>query len=332
MIKPSRAAVSTAAVILGVIVAVGIAATIFYVSSNSAPSVSTSSTTPSTSSTMPTNLSTSTSSISTTSSYCVYPGQPIGADVRILSGDGEPLSGANVTVVHGFDSSCGTNSGDVQTTASETFTTNNTEWYALDTFNGGNETITVTYDEQTYNVGMILGFGDYSCATLYIPSGAVDSGSSPTPCAITSSSSTTVTTYTTSQSSNSTAGTTVSTTCTVSAESTGFFLHLVEDVTNASIAGIQVTVTPVAECGQGSTESAMAMTYTTNASGWVIIPQPPLSSPYYLVYTFQYSDQTYSIDASWEPQHGTFTTVSLPSGQVTTSYEAPVSCNGTCEY
>ena len=140
---------------------------------------------------------------------------------------------------------------------------------------------------------------------------------------------TTTTTLAPTQSASS-ASSTDTDTCTVSAESTGFFLHLVGDSTNASIAGVQVTVTPVVECGQDTTESSLSTSYTTNGSGWAVITQPSVGGNYYLLYDFAYAGHNYNIKASWEPQQGTFTTVRLPSGGVTTVYMFPKSCSGTC--
>jgi hypothetical protein len=141
---------------------------------------------------------------------------------------------------------------------------------------------------------------------------------------------TTTTTQSLTTQSASSASSTETDTCTVSAESTGFFLHLVSDSTNASIAGVQVTVTPVVECGQDTTESSLSSSYTTNGSGWTVISQPGVGGNYYLLYYFAYSGHNYNIMAYWEPQQGTFTTVSLPSGGVSTVYMIPKSCNGTC--
>jgi hypothetical protein len=62
-----------------------------------------------------------------------------------------------------------------QTTAQTTFTftTNNTEWYSLDTANRAGYSIVVTYSGHTYNLtsGFAVGPIFATCASLYIPSG-----------------------------------------------------------------------------------------------------------------------------------------------------------------
>jgi len=144
---------------------------------------------------------------------------------------------------------------------------------------------------------------------------------------------TTTSTFPPATQSGSTESSTETDTCTVSAESTGFFLHLVSDSTNAPIAGVQVNlVTPVVECAQDTTESSFSSSYTTNGSGWAVISQPGVGGNYYLLYYFSYSSRNYSVMADWRPQQGTSTTVSLPSGSVNTTYMFPKSCNGTCIY
>jgi hypothetical protein len=124
-----------------------------------------------------------------------------------------------------------------------------------------------------------------------------------------------------------------SVTCTISAEPTGFFLHLVPDSGVGVIPGLIVRVTPIVECsGSTNADTSAEMVYITNGSGWVVVSNPPVSGDYFLVYNFEFSGQIYSVTANWQPEQGTFTTVSLPSGSVATEYLTPKSCNFTCIY
>ena len=126
---------------------------------------------------------------------------------------------------------------------------------------------------------------------------------------------------------------TTSEVCTVSADSTGFFLHLVTDSAKAPVAGVQVTVIPMIECVGSPTPSiSMEAIYVTNGTGWAVVSSYPGGQEYYLLYEFQYSGHGYNVTAGWRPEQGTFTTVSLPSGNVTSVYMFPKSCNGTCTY
>ena len=125
----------------------------------------------------------------------------------------------------------------------------------------------------------------------------------------------------------------VSATCTISAEPTGFFIHLVPDSGVGRIPGLIVQVTPMTECGGSATPDASAeVVYVTNGSGWAIMSNPAVSGDFYLVYSFSFSGRQYSVTADWRPEQATFTTVGLPSGDVTTSYVMPKSCNFTCIY
>jgi len=127
--------------------------------------------------------------------------------------------------------------------------------------------------------------------------------------------------------------TTTSGTCTISAEPTGFFLHLVPDSGVGQIPGLIVRATPIVECGGSTTADISAEgAYVTNSSGWAVLSNPEVSGNFYLVYNFGFSGHEYNVTASWQPEEGTFTTVSLPSGSVTTVYLAPKSCNFTCTY
>ena len=122
-------------------------------------------------------------------------------------------------------------------------------------------------------------------------------------------------------------------TCTISAEPTGFFLHLIPQAGGGVIPGLPVRVTPMVECGGTTTADTSAeAVYVTNGSGWVVVPNPPVSGSFYLVYTFEFSGHGYNITAGWQPEHGTFTTVALPSGNATTVYRQPVRCDVTCTY
>ena len=121
--------------------------------------------------------------------------------------------------------------------------------------------------------------------------------------------------------------------CTVSADPTGFFLHLVTDSARAPIAGVQVTVIPMIECvGNPTPAISMEATYVTNGTGWVVVSSYPGGQEYYLLYEFQYSGRGYNVTAGWSPEQGTFTTVSLPSGNVTSVHLFPKTCNGNCTF
>jgi hypothetical protein len=122
-------------------------------------------------------------------------------------------------------------------------------------------------------------------------------------------------------------------TCTISAEPTGFFLHLVPDSGVGRIPGLIVQAIPMVECG-GSTMADMSAEakYVTNGSGWVVASIPSVSGNFYLVYSFEFSGHEYNVAAGWQPEKGTFTTVGLPSGSATTAYIMPKNCNFTCTY
>lgn len=125
----------------------------------------------------------------------------------------------------------------------------------------------------------------------------------------------------------------VTASCIVSDESTGFFLHLVTDSAQTPVEGVSVTATPAIECeGYTLPDTSLEATYTTNGSGWAVISIPAVNSEYALIYSFSYAGRVYNLTVSWMPQQGTFTTVSLPSGNVTTTYLYPKSCNGTCTF
>lgn len=161
-------------------------------------------------------------------------------------------------------------------------------------------------------------------------------GNSSRPTATTTSTLTAMTTSTLTELVPTTVTSFVSTTsevCTVSADSTGFFLHLVTDSAKAPAAGVQVTVIPMIECiGSPTPSISMEAIYVTNGTGWAVVSSYPGGQEYYLLYEFQYSGHGYNVTADWRPEQGTFTTVSLPSGNVTTVNLFPKSCNGTCIY
>jgi hypothetical protein len=122
-------------------------------------------------------------------------------------------------------------------------------------------------------------------------------------------------------------------TCTISAEPTGFFLHLVPDSGAGVIPGLIIRVVPMTECGGSAQADASAeAVYVTNNSGWAVVAYPPIGGNYYIVYSFEFSGRSYSVTANWRPEQGTFTTVSLPSGSVATEYLTPKSCNFICTY
>jgi hypothetical protein len=132
---------------------------------------------------------------------------------------------------------------------------------------------------------------------------------------------------------NTTSVSTSSEVCTVTADPAGFFLHLVTDSARVPIAGVQVTVIPMTECiGSPTPATSMEATYVTNGTGWAVVSSYLGGQDYNLLYDFQYSGHGYNVTADWRPEQGTFTTVSLPSGNITSVYLFPKSCNGTCTY
>jgi hypothetical protein len=123
----------------------------------------------------------------TNSSTCLttFPGQPLGASVRILNDStSSPIVGAVVTATRPLGGSCS------QTALFSTvqFTTNSSEWDSLPVLNGGTYQIVVTYLGQSYALTMPLGLSIYNCGTLFIPSGQTNvTTSTQTPCASTTS-------------------------------------------------------------------------------------------------------------------------------------------------
>ena len=95
---------------------------------------------------------------------CRYPGQPAGMSLRVLfDSTNSQVSGAQVTVTH--------NPGGCTPQSVQTFTTNSsTEWYPLDSSNGGNNSILVLYSGRSYNLAAQLRPVSMTCATIFIPS------------------------------------------------------------------------------------------------------------------------------------------------------------------
>ena len=114
---------------------------------------------------------------------CILPAQPMGASLRILSDNfSEPIDGANVTATHNFyNSGCGLTTATFEQTT-QRFETNQTEWYSLDTINGGNSSILVEYLGHSYDFTVPLGYSAYTCATLYLPSGETNTTTSASTC------------------------------------------------------------------------------------------------------------------------------------------------------
>ena len=121
-------------------------------------------------------------------------------------------------------------------------------------------------------------------------------------------------------------------TCTISAESTGFYLHVVSDKSNAPIQGAKLKVTPVSTClgsGHYTTLSDSQLNYVSNSSGWAAVNLGQLqvgSGPYYLIFEVQFSNTTLtftkSFNAYWQPESTTIVTLSLPSGNVSVAYQS----------
>ena len=126
-----------------------------------------------------------------------------------------------------------------------------------------------------------------------------------------------------------------STYCTISAEPTGFYLHVITDGTPKPIQGAVLNATAVSSCGTETSSRIL----TTNATGWVTAPVPQISGNYFMVFQVQYTNSTtgetfskFISQVGWAPEQGTFVTLSLPSGTVNFSYLFPISCNGVCHY
>ena len=102
---------------------------------------------------------------------CIIAGQPAGMFLRIVSDSGAPVAGAQVTATHKeADDYC---NGVLYTgiSATTSFTTNGTTWYALDATNAGTYSFGVTYSGHTYGLSAQMEPVSVTCATLYVPSG-----------------------------------------------------------------------------------------------------------------------------------------------------------------
>jgi hypothetical protein len=146
-----------------------------------------------------------------------------------------------------------------------------------------------------------------------------------------------VSSTTSSSTSNSTQ---ITTSCSISTEPAGIFLHVVTDGTPTPIYGAKVSVTPVGTCfGLGPTTTLPTLSENfTNSSGWLSIPGlEDYGGAYYLVFHVQYQlNSTFNFsktfNVQWAPQSGTFVTLSLPSGTITSQYLLPLSCNYYCYF
>ncbi|MHB8568538.1 MAG: hypothetical protein ACYC7D_15965 [Nitrososphaerales archaeon] len=129
-----------------------------------------------------------------------------------------------------------------------------------------------------------------------------------------------------------------SSSCTISGEATGFFLHIVSG--DKPVEGAKLAVTQVDYCSSSAPFTTMTdsqATFITNSSGWINIQQLQIpSSDYYLIFNVQFSNSTYNFsktfNVDWRPQQGTFVTLDLPSGNTAIQYIMPTSCSGTCYY
>jgi hypothetical protein len=133
-----------------------------------------------------------------------------------------------------------------------------------------------------------------------------------------------------------TVSTQTSTVCSVSAEPTGFYLHVITDETPKPIEGAVLNATLINGCGYPPTGPASQI-IMTNSTGWAALSAVSgASGNFFFIFNVQYSNSSYSFSktfqVSWQPEQGTFVTVSLPSGTVSVVYRFPVSCNFTCYY
>jgi len=116
-------------------------------------------------------------SLSNSTSFCTYPSGSMGVLLRVLSdSDSTPVAGALVTTSYEFPYTCvpGANVASTTSQAFESFTTTSTEWYYLHGLNDGTYSLSVEYGGQTYNLTATQRPGLYSCVTLQVPSGSVD--------------------------------------------------------------------------------------------------------------------------------------------------------------
>ena len=128
--------------------------------------------------------------------------------------------------------------------------------------------------------------------------------------------------------------TSAATFCSVSAEPTGFYLHVIADGTSNPVQGARLNATLVNGCGNPPASPDYQI-IATNSTGWakISIPQDA-SGAYSFIFTVQYHLSNFSktFQVGWAPQQGTFVTLSLPSGIVSINYRFPISCNGVCYY
>jgi len=126
--------------------------------------------------------------------------------------------------------------------------------------------------------------------------------------------------------------------CTISAEPTGFYLHVVSDNSGLPVQGANLTATLVSVCDNvNSTLTDSHEYFTTNSSGWtsVVLSFVP-SGNYFLIFNVVYYNSSFTFaktfDVYWLPEQGAFVTLSIPSGNVTIVYRTPLSCNVACTY
>jgi hypothetical protein len=120
-------------------------------------------------------MTTSTTSINSSQTACTTPEStgPGPFFLRVVSDSNQtPFVGAQVTA-SSQTTTIGCNGSQTTAQTTFTFTTNNTEWYSLDTANRAGYSIVVTYSGHTYNLtsGFAVGPIFVTCASLYLPSG-----------------------------------------------------------------------------------------------------------------------------------------------------------------
>ena len=126
-------------------------------------------------------------------------------------------------------------------------------------------------------------------------------------------------------SSSANAGTTTTSTsvvCSISAEPTGFYLHVIGADSSSPIGDAKLTTAVVSECDiVNSTLTNWQGFFTTNSSGWISVLMPFVpSGNYFLVFNVQYSNASFQFSKTfnvyWQPGQSTFVTLSIPSGSV----------------
>src|SRR5437016_1211495 len=121
-----------------------------------------------------TNSSLSANHQTTALTTCAIQGQPGPFFLRVVSDANQtPIAGAQVTATNQPASvSCNGQPPYLATNKTTlTFTTNNTEWYSLDSQNNAGYSLVVKYSGQSYNFTADLRTISLTCASLYIPSG-----------------------------------------------------------------------------------------------------------------------------------------------------------------